>query len=1070
MRYADDFITETLIKLPSECAYLDYKEIPYLKDHYHDLIKDVIAMLNSEEGIGCNKAIIFGVSDSTPCHLIGIDSFLANTTEKFDDATYQTVFDRITPRPHITVGTVTYQGRTFGYVLMDADMNREWIYEVKETFISKSSPTKLGVFIGQAFTRRGSKNYVMMQQDRDHLKEVCGTPLSLRWNQNWYATATSEIDPILIAAIISCWNENNRNDCALVELLSGVPYSSWIQSLRKLYENGDPSINFSNNIWNVKNPEAILEELGIQLYDSHIAKIRVLMERAFSDYDTKYDLKSADRFAASLYYKSSQYSASIRYGLSNFLAITGNFPEKFPSCSSWKLKKLIDDMIRKVIESSDWRIIATMENNFQLFAEASPLCFTKSVQDAITAEDSGLCSYLSESEDLFGKQFYGSRLVYALTLVSCKQEFFSHACFSAFCVLKIRPEHLETLTSIFLPWASKTEAPFPQRISIIKQFFEEDDALAWEFLCTLLPGQTTTCGAFEKPKYLACKIEERNSNSDTYWEESDAYLELAIEKGTSHKKRLLALLEFLDKTPEDIFYKMLIAVETASLNYTDDEKYDIWNELLNLFCKHKRFSDADWTMPEEPLDAIASLAEKIAPKDRRIKIRRLFQNETHDILPEKYNSYVERDTVLIMLRSKELDWCYQTYGLELLVCCIDSFDSVRSVGSILARLNFTGECDNNIYEWLASSHDKRKALAKEYLQERFRIHGISWLKTQLEGHSHEEIAMVLRSIPLTLESMFLAEQLLTDQLDGYWKQVPVWGLEDATKADYIIQKLLLYERPSDALELIGAMYYAGHFLEGETIFETLKSLATVQHNDIIQHDAYTVVNLIEWLQENWDDERVILLEWWYFKLFQSYGSKGPRRLYMTLANNPDFFMEMLCHAFKGHHEEKKEISNEESQIREHSFDVLYHWNLTPGTNKDGRIDPSKLHTWFSSVKTASQKKDRYKAAMQLIGASFFYSPPDPDGLFIHHSIAELLHKEGGDLREGYYSEAIKSRGAYFVDPSGTPEFALEKKYNEYAMQIDALGLFRFAEKLRLLAKLYHSEALQNIEDNRKLRE
>lgn len=181
-------------------------------------------------------------------------------------------------------------------------------------------------------------------------------------------------------------------------------------------------------------------------------------------------------------------------------------------------------------------------------------------------------------------------------------------------------------------------------------------------------------------------------------------------------------------------------------------------------------------------------------------------------------------------------------------------------------------------------------------------------------------------------------------------------------------------------------------------------------------------------------------------------------------------MEMLCHAFKGHHEEKKEISNEESQIREHSFDVLYHWNLTPGTNKDGRIDPSKLHTWFSSVKTASQKKDRYKAAMQLIGASFFYSPPDPDGLFIHHSIAELLHKEGGDLREGYYSEAIKSRGAYFVDPSGTPEFALEKKYNEYAMQIDALGLFRFAEKLRLLAKLYHSEVLQNIEDNRKLRE
>ena len=76
MWYVDDFITETLYRLPSECAYLDYKEIPYLKDHYHDLIKDVIAMLNSEEGIGYNKAIIFGVSDNIPRDLRGIDSFL----------------------------------------------------------------------------------------------------------------------------------------------------------------------------------------------------------------------------------------------------------------------------------------------------------------------------------------------------------------------------------------------------------------------------------------------------------------------------------------------------------------------------------------------------------------------------------------------------------------------------------------------------------------------------------------------------------------------------------------------------------------------------------------------------------------------------------------------------------------------------------------------------------------------------------------------------------------------------------------------------------------------------------
>ena len=127
-------------------------------------------------------------------------------------------------------------------------------------------------------------------------------------------------------------------------------------------------------------------------------------------------------------------------------------------------------------------------------------------------------------------------------------------------------------------------------------------------------------------------------------------MELAIEKGAGHKERLLTLLEFLDKASEDIFCKILSAIETVCLNSIDNERYVFWNKLLNLFCKHKQFPNADWTMPEEALDAIASLAERIAPKDRRIKIRRLFQNETHDILPEKYNSYVDRDTELSALR------------------------------------------------------------------------------------------------------------------------------------------------------------------------------------------------------------------------------------------------------------------------------------------------------------------------------------------------------------------------------------------------------------------------------------
>lgn len=60
-------------------------------------------MLNSEEAIEYNKTIVLGVSNDNPHHLKGID-FLGNAPEKFDDASYQTVFDRITLQPHIAIG------------------------------------------------------------------------------------------------------------------------------------------------------------------------------------------------------------------------------------------------------------------------------------------------------------------------------------------------------------------------------------------------------------------------------------------------------------------------------------------------------------------------------------------------------------------------------------------------------------------------------------------------------------------------------------------------------------------------------------------------------------------------------------------------------------------------------------------------------------------------------------------------------------------------------------------------------------------------------------------------------
>ncbi len=109
--------------------------------------------------------------------------------------------------------------------------------------------------------------------------------------------------------------------------------------------------------------------------------------------------------------------------------------------------------------------------------------------------------------------------------------------------------------------------------------------------------------------------------------------------------------------------------------------------------------------------------------------------------------------------------------------------------------------------------------------------------------------------------------------------------------------------------------------------------------------------------------------------------------------------------------------------------------------------------------------------MQFVGAELLHSPVDPDGLFINHAVAEILHTEEDEsIRLGYNNEAINSRGVHCLDPTGAPEFVLEQQYEERAKQIDTLGLFRFAETLRKLAKGYHWEAISNIEEAKKWNE
>lgn len=106
---------------------------------------------------------------------------------------------------------------------------------------------------------------------------------------------------------------------------------------------------------------------------------------------------------------------------------------------------------------------------------------------------------------------------------------------------------------------------------------------------------------------------------------------------------------------------------------------------------------------------------------------------------------------------------------------------------------------------------------------------------------------------------------------------------------------------------------------------------------------------------------------------------------------------------------------------------------------------------------------RDSSTIGRIGHVLRYSPPDPDGLWIHHSAAQVLNaKDASEIRKGFEVELFSSRGAHFVDPQGGPERELAILFRKQAEEVELRGYPRFAATVKEIAASYDREAAHNI--------
>jgi len=130
---------------------------------------------------------------------------------------------------------------------------------------------------------------------------------------------------------------------------------------------------------------------------------------------------------------------------------------------------------------------------------------------------------------------------------------------------------------------------------------------------------------------------------------------------------------------------------------------------------------------------------------------------------------------------------------------------------------------------------------------------------------------------------------------------------------------------------------------------------------------------------------------------------------------------------------------------------------------DGSFNAAAFEKWIEATKHICEESGHLEVALSQIGKVL--ANPKLEHLWLNPSVAKFLDdKERDDMRRGFHTGVINSRGAHMVDPTGKPEMELASKYKSKAEEVENAGYLRFAITFRELAESYEREAERNRSD------
>ncbi|WP_300319587.1 hypothetical protein [Idiomarina sp.] len=876
------------------------------------------------------------------------------------------------------------------------------------------------------------------------------------------------------AGLIGKWDGSNLSDRSALEMLLGKRYGEWIEILRPDTLRSDSPLIQNNEKWRFVARGEAWSSLGSRITDDDLDRFQKMAVSVLGERDPKFDLPKEDRFAASVHGKVLTHSQFIRKGIAETLALLGSRPMSLTSCSDRKAESTAVLVVRDLLYKASWDRWASLDSFMPLLAEAAPDEFLDAIESVLVdLEDTPFHKiFAEEGKGGLGGWNYMSGLLWALETLAWSSEFLSRVSVILADIASFDPggswvnRPSNSLADIFLPWHVQTTASFQKRQSAVESVIKEQPIVGWKLLLALLPHNHGFTSGCHRPIWrdLIPRDWKEGVLRTEYWEQVTAYTDLAVALAKSDSQKLCELIKRLSDLPKSAHESLLEHLSSdAVVSLSEADRLPLWESLDEMVRQHRKFSDADWALPEDAVNKLAETAKKLAPISPAFKYHHLFSGRDFDLYDEKGNYDEQR---------RRLDEARQTAIIEIIGdsdvgAALNFAAKVKApyeVGSALGKIA-PYEMESTILPSLLDSEDDISALVVAgFIWARFWKFEIEWVDAVLrKAWPLEQQSKFLTLLPFEEEIWKRVSTHLTPSHEAlYWKNAKVNPYGTDRDLTLPVEKLIQYGREGAAVMCLARMLDDRSRFDESLAIHALLAVLKSEHG-IKELDKYETIELIKYLQksETSDKDALFRIEWNFLPWLDRFSSGSPVTLEKRLASDPAFFAEAVGLVFRSKNvsaEDFEEPDEHKKHLAKNAYKLLTEWKRCPGIQDDGTFSAEIFNEWLKDARRLTEESGHGEVAQIQIGHVLTCAPPDSDGLWIHNAVAAALNlRDSGEMRSGFTTQLFNDRGVHGFT-HGREERELARENLEKAESLDSKGYTRFATAMREFAAEYERQA------------